>query len=750
MWESRPVFRLAAVPIAVAVVALAASPASATVTIGARQVVVDTRGARAVIERAPFRLSVHDGPRSVLREVRSPRSPRLGIPPTERSVSGRIDPAGPALYAPLSFLVGEQSLSQTSAGQLSGNLTAVRRGGVEYAARSVLSARRSGAGAVLTLSTSDPSGRRLRVRVGPGPRPGTLRVSARPTPADGVAAMSDTFAAPASEAFRGFGGRHDALDQRGSEFYNWLSQENVSSASTEGLTAPVPGTARDTLFPNGPEAAYYVQSSFVSSAGYGFLLDRDELSHWRLGSDRPRAWRVEVAARALDYVVAPGAAPRAIRMLTAITGRHRVPPRWALGPALDREVKFPSDPAPQYEQEVRQDLRDIDRHRPPLDAYRIEGWQFLPRPVLASIIRALRRRGIRPMVYFRAFVGQDEIGTDDPAAFDEALRRGYVATRADGSPYVFQSNFAREGAVIDFTKPRAVRWWQRRVRVALELGAEGFMQDFGEQVFSDMRFADGSTGASMHNRLPILFHRATRAAVTAFERAHPGRRTFFYTRAGYTGTPGSAAYEGGNFPGDETTDWSHSAGLASLTSDMLNRAIGGAYGFTTDIGGFWDVGPYESPASRELFERWAQWAALSPFFRVHGSVLAGVHTPWSYGPATVRRYNALARLHLRAVPLILDLWREARRTGIPPTRPLWLAYPNDGRAARQDQEWLLGPDVLVAPVVVRGARSRRVYFPRGCWRQPATGLRFRGPLSARVAAPLGRLPYFFRCGTRPF
>ncbi|WP_177169271.1 TIM-barrel domain-containing protein [Thermoleophilum album] len=72
------------------------------------------------------------------------------------------------------------------------------------------------------------------------------------------------------------------------------------------------------------------------------------------------------------------------------------------------------------------------------------------------------------------------------------------------------------------------------------------------------------------------------------------------------------------------------------------------------------------------------------------------------------------------------------------------------RAAAQDQEWLLGPDVLVAPVVVEGARSRDVYFPRGCWRDPRSGRAYRGPRTVRVAAPLGHLPFFFRCGTRPF
>ena len=114
---------------------------------------------------------------------------------------------------------------------------------------------------------------------------------------------------------------------------------------------------------------------------------------------------------------------------------------------------------------------------------------------------------------------------------------------------------------------------------------------------------------------------------------------------------------------------------------MLNRAVGGAYGFTTDIGGYFDV--YNgTPTTKELFLRWAQLAALTPFFRLHGSLIAGVHTPWSFDAQTVRLYNALSRLHDRARPLILRLWREAVRTGIPPTRPLWLAYPGDARAPR--------------------------------------------------------------------
>ena len=98
------------------------------------------------------------------------------------------------------------------------------------------------------------------------------------------------------------------------------------------------------------------------------------------------------------------------------------------------------------------------------------------------------------------------------------------------------------------------------------------MEDFGEQVMADMHFSDGSTGATMHNRIAVLYHRATREALDLYARSHPGRELFSYVRAGYWGSPGSAAYEQANFPGDETTDWSRSAGLASQTRTCSTAA----------------------------------------------------------------------------------------------------------------------------------------------------------------------------------
>jgi alpha-glucosidase (family GH31 glycosyl hydrolase) len=205
----------------------------------------------------------------------------------------------------------------------------------------------------------------------------------------------------------------------------------------------------------------------------------------------------------------------------------------------------------------------------------------------------------------------------------------------------------------------------------------------------------------------------------------------------------------GNFPGDETTDWSAGSGLRSLAPDMLNRAVGGALGYTTDIGGYTDF--ISPPPNAELFTRWSEWSALTPYFRVHNSASTGTRMPWFYGAGTLATWKSLAALHERALPLIRELWKQGRRTGMPITRPMWLGGSSAPGAGSDAQQWMLGEDVLVAPVVVEGATDREVSFPRGCWEHQAPGGKtYRGPAVGTVAAPLGQLPYFFRCGTRPF
>ena len=599
--------------------------------------------------------------------------------------------------------------------------------------------------------------------------------------------IGESFRARPGEGFHGFGGRHGSVEKRGEKLYGDTEQENLGGAATvvpglallpqlveEGsdyelgeLGGPpsppdeLPGGYERFLFPNGMNAAYYPQAQFVSSRGYGFLLNETERSRWRMANDRSDAWQVQASAKRLDYsVITAGSRRGAVRDLTAITGRHRLPPRWAQGPTLSRAVEVPQLPglpgvetADSYRAKVEQDLADIERFDVKLSAYAFEGWGLLDDlDYVRSVIKRLHAMGIRAIVYHRAYVSNDSLNTQPSGDYLRTLERGLVATDATGGPYIFGSNGGSPATLLDFTNPDTKEWWRRRLKRLIDLGSDGFSQDFGEQVQDDMHFHDGSTGVSMHNRYPVIWHRISRRILDRLaERRELKQPYWFFNRSGYSGRPGSAAYEMANFPGDETVDWGAASGLRSQGPDMLNRAVGGAFGFTTDIGGYADFLTGATP--EELFNRWSEWSALTPYFRVHNSASQGTRMPWDYGPETLARWKDLAALHQRALPYMRALWRRGRLTGMPITRPLWLAAPEAPGAANEGQEWLLGNDVLVAPVVVEGASSREVAFPQGCWQQQGVAgkaRRFKGPTRAAVEAPLGTLPYFFRCGRKPF
>ena len=389
-----------------------------------------------------------------------------------------------------------------------------------------------------------------------------------------------------------------------------------------------------------------------------------------------------------------------------------------MGPSLLRAVQNTgSETTATYAAKVQRDLTDLERLRPPLRSYAFEGWALLGDAAVRAVVARLHRLGLRALLYTRAYVAGDVLRTQPAEDFARVTREGDVATDARGRPFVFDQNGSR-GVLIDPTDPGGRRWWRERVRRLLDLGADGFMDDFGEQVQLAMHFHDGSTGRTMHNRYPVLLHRLTARYQAEWARTHPRRgRPWSYTRAGWSGRPGSAATEQGTFAGDGTTDWGPGTGLQSQAPDMLNRAVGGAWGFTTDIGGY--ISTVTGPTTAELFTRWSQWAALTPYFRIHNSSSQETRRPWDFDAATYDRWLAMARLHERAVPYLRRLWRAALRTGMPITRPLWLGGARGPRRRRR------GPGVA--------ARRRRA---RGARRRPGRD-DARGPAAPRLLAAVG-------------
>jgi sulfoquinovosidase len=716
------------------------------------EVVVHAERGRLVVEREPLllRFETAEGEAALTSLDEHPTAPRPRAPVPERVPGGSVHLDPPPLEAPLTFVVGEQTLAQYPGTFWSADVLTGVAGGVEHAVTEVTDVVVEGAAATLTAATTDP-GRTAQVTVRPDDA-GTLAVSLRFDDDEGVAVTGASFASTEDEAFHGFGGRRNATDQRGETFYNWLEEFHQRPDEFEPIE-DLPLLDDRYQFPTGSQGAYYVQSLFVSSEPYAFWLERDEVSVWRLASDRDDAWQVHAGAPGLDFTVSPGDPGEAVAALTSITGRNPLPPAWAHGPGVSRAVEpfggTREQYAEQYSDDVMADLDEIERLDLDFEHFAIEGWALLEtHGTLEQVMDRMRDLGIRPVNYYKPFVGGGE-QTERPGKLEEAIEGGFLATTMLGTPFLFGSPVDVDGiaGLLDVTNPEAVAWYQDRIVDGLDLGFEGFMQDFGEQTFEDMHFADGSTGREMHNRYPVLYHRLTAEVLDAYVEQHPEREPWFYVRSGYTGRPGSAAYEPTSWGGDNTADWSRASGIGAVIPDLLNRSLGGAYGYATDIGGYIDT--FGRPGG-ELLQRWAELGALLPVNRLHGSPVNGTHMPWEYGEDVVEAYRDTMELNRRARPLIRELWQEARDTGTPIARPLWLHHPEDDRARTEEQQWLLGPEVLVAPVVEQGATSREVYFPAGCWEHPETGDRHEGPAEVEVDAPLGWKPYFASCGTDPF
>jgi alpha-glucosidase len=224
-----------------------------------------------------------------------------------------------------------------------------------------------------------------------------------------------------------------------------------------------------------------------------------------------------------------------------------------------------------------------------------------------------------------------------------------------------------------------------------------------------------------------------RASFEGALRHQPDRRPFIITRAAYAGTQRYAMV----WTGDNASSWEQ---LGDSVQMLLNLGLSGFPFCGSDAGGFLDN------CTPELYVRWMQLAAFTPFFRNHSMTGTLAHEPWGFGPATEARVRSAIELRYQLLPYWYCLFAEAHRTGTPSMRPLVWSYQHDPVAAACGDQFLLGPFLMVAPVLRQGAVARSVYLPEGVWFDFWTGRRQVGPGHRVAEAPLDRLPLYVRGG----
>ncbi len=549
----------------------------------------------------------------------------------------------------------------------------------------------------------------------------------------GVCEIGWAASATLDEGFFGLGERFARSNHRGHEVLNWVE---------DAWCDPRPGH----------DWTYWPVPFFLSSRGYGLLLDTTRRGTFRMASDRPDAWHASAEDAELNAVFFAGLDPLAvIERYTALTGRPPLPPPWTFG--VWKTTLSGTDAVRTEAKRLRQEELGVSAVwiYDQLDLDTNSGWNSAmgypegEYPDLPGLIRELQAEGFKVLGYLNPQFIAGRPRTD------EGMANGYFLKRPDGAAYLVPGPDPNPDvgirfgslALYDPTHPEGRAWWQAMLRrLLVDTGFDGWMHDFGEYTPRDAIFADGRTGEEIRNLYPTLYQQ------TGAEACRAAKPDFaFFVRSGYIG---SNKWAPAAWPGDQHTDWSFDRGLPSIIPAAISVGICGTNTWGPDIGGFFDAYDGSDIArSTELWIRWCQLGALTPIMRDHLGPKR-MTTPeavdmWS-DEQTLDTWRRYARLHNALVPYLYAYATIAHATGVPTMRHLVLRYPDEAEARNQDHQYLLGDELLVAPVVEPGATTRQVWFPPGIWYSFWDDSAETGPGYAEVSAPLEQIPLYVRGG----
>jgi alpha-D-xyloside xylohydrolase len=451
-----------------------------------------------------------------------------------------------------------------------------------------------------------------------------------------------------------------------------------------------------------------------------------------------RSYAIHVQDPSLDLVLSVGEDGAALlRSYTELTGRAPAPPLWSLGAILSKAYYRTAD-------EILAVAREVRVRGMPCDTITFDGraWQDTDTrfhfffdakryPDAVPVLTELRELG------FHICAWEYPLVSVDGPYFEDFARKGWLLKdRRTGQPfrYAFDPEpFGQvltqlpESGIVDFTHPGAYAWWRDAHRPLFEAGVDMIKSDFGEQVEPDCVAHNGDSGERLHNVYPLLYNRCVHEAAQLYR---PGD-AFLFGRAGWAGSQRYPVQWGG----DPQADWE---GFAASIRGGLSWGLSGGPFHASDIGGF-----YKDRRDPELYVRWTQAAIFVSHLRFHG---IGPREPWAYGSDAEAAVRAALALRYRLLPYLWAVVTEATRSGLPVQRAMVLACPDEPAAWAFEEQWLCGPDLLVAACTRPGGEVA-VYLPQGTWhRFPDGGAPVAGGGVLRLRLGLGEMAVFARAG----
>lgn len=448
---------------------------------------------------------------------------------------------------------------------------------------------------------------------------------------------------------------------------------------------------------------------YITNKGYGVFVNHPERVSFEVGTEHVSKVQFSVPGECLDYFLINGPSMKEVLMrYTDLTGKPSLPPQWTFGLWLSTSFTTNYD-----EETVMTFIDGMEERGIPLQVFHFDCfwmkefhwsdfvWDSRVFPDPQGMLKRIKEKGLKVCVWINSYIGQES------DIFMEGMEKGYFVKRTNGD--VWQWDMWQPGmALVDFTNPDACKWFQDKLEVLLDMGVDCFKTDFGERIpTEDVVYFDGSDPMKMHNFYTYLYNKTV---YELLERKRGKGEAVLFAR--------SATAGGQKFP-------VHWGGDCWSNYEAMSESIRGGLSLTMSGFGYWshDIGGFEATSTADVYKRWAAFGLLSTHSRFHGS--SSYRVPWAYDDEAVDVVQFFTKLKLALLPYLYSSAVVTSKTGVPMMRSMVLEYEKDPICAWLDRQYMLGENLLVAPIFNEKGQAS-YYLPKGSWTNYLTGKKVSG------------------------
>ncbi|MEL6631946.1 MAG: glycoside hydrolase family 31 protein [Bacteroidota bacterium] len=524
------------------------------------------------------------------------------------------------------------------------------------------------------------------------------------------------------ENFYGLGDKPGQFNLRGSRFETWATDAYGYEKTSDPLYKNIP---------------FFM--GLHHNKGYGIFFDNTFRTRLDFGYERSDICSFWSPGGEMNYYFIYGPSLNQVTEGYAyLTGVPELPPLWALGYHQSRwsysnieEVREVADRL--REEQIPCDVIHIDIDY--MDEFRCFTWDEKKFPDPKGLHAELEAVGFKTMVILDPGIKIDP----DYEVYKEGLKKDVFCRREDG-PIMRGKLWPGQCFFPDFTNPKVREWWGSLFEKFMQCGTRGIWNDMNEPAVLevgtfplDTRHNFDGNPCSHKKAHNVYGMQMARASYHGVKNAIYPYRPFLITRSGYAGFQRYA----GTWTGDNQSTWEH-LWIANIQCQRLS--VSGVSFSGSDIGGFFGRG------NGELLTRWMQMGVFHPFFRNHSSGDHGDQEPWSFGEPYTSAIRKAIELRYQFLPYVYTtFWRHIQK-GTPMIQPLVFLAQDDPETYYRMDEFGLGKDVLICPILNQGVEGRRLYLPKGTWYNYWTGEVETGQRELWVSADLDTFPLFIRGG----